>query len=26
MGPGAKKPIRSVLEAAPRRIEVFWAP
>jgi 6-phosphogluconolactonase len=26
MGPGAKKPIRRVLEAAPRRIEVFWAP
>ncbi|TIV19477.1 MAG: 6-phosphogluconolactonase, partial [Mesorhizobium sp.] len=25
-GPGAKKPIRSVLEAAPGRIEVFWAP
>lgn len=26
MGPGAKKPIRRVLEAAPRPIEVFWAP
>jgi 6-phosphogluconolactonase len=26
MGPGAKKPIRSVLEAAPRPVEVFWAP
>ncbi|MBZ9762989.1 6-phosphogluconolactonase [Mesorhizobium sp. CA8] len=26
IGPGAKKPIRRVLEAAPRRIEVFWAP
>lgn len=26
MDPGAKKPIRSVLEAAPGRIEVFWAP
>ncbi|CDX60079.1 6-phosphogluconolactonase [Mesorhizobium plurifarium] len=25
-GPGAKKPIRRVLEAAPRPIEVFWAP
>jgi 6-phosphogluconolactonase len=26
MGPGAKKPIRRVIEAAPRPIEVFWAP
>ncbi|SFQ01909.1 6-phosphogluconolactonase [Mesorhizobium sp. NFR06] len=26
MGAGAKKPIRRVLEAAPRPIEVFWAP
>lgn len=26
MGPGAKKPIRKVLEAAPIPVEVFWAP
>ncbi|MDX8527838.1 6-phosphogluconolactonase [Mesorhizobium sp. MSK_1335] len=26
MGSGAKKPIRRVIEAAPRPIEVFWAP
>jgi len=26
MGPGAKKPIRKVLEAAPTPVEVFWAP
>jgi 6-phosphogluconolactonase len=26
MGPGTKKPIRKVLEAAPRPVEVFWAP
>ena len=26
MGPGPKKPIRRVIEAAPRPIEVFWAP
>jgi 6-phosphogluconolactonase len=26
MGPGAKKPIRKVLEAAPMPVEVFWAP
>ncbi|WP_224544201.1 6-phosphogluconolactonase [Mesorhizobium sp. CA16] len=26
MDPGAKKPIRRVIEAAPRPIEVFWAP
>ncbi|RAZ85684.1 6-phosphogluconolactonase [Mesorhizobium hawassense] len=26
MGPGMKKPIRRVLEAAPRPTEVFWAP
>ena len=26
MGPGAEKPIRKVLEAAPIPVEVFWAP
>jgi 6-phosphogluconolactonase len=26
MGPGAEKPIRRVLEAAPMPVEVFWAP
>jgi 6-phosphogluconolactonase len=26
MGPGAKKPIRRVIEAAPGPVEVFWAP
>ncbi|RVD55482.1 6-phosphogluconolactonase [Mesorhizobium sp. M2D.F.Ca.ET.185.01.1.1] len=26
MGPGVKKPIRRVIEAAPKPIEVFWAP
>jgi 6-phosphogluconolactonase len=26
MGPGARKPIRRVLEAAPMPVEVFWAP
>lgn len=25
MGPGAKKPIRAVIEASPRPVEVFWA-
>ncbi|RUX45011.1 6-phosphogluconolactonase [Mesorhizobium sp. M4A.F.Ca.ET.050.02.1.1] len=26
MGSGARKPIRAVIEAAPRAVEVFWAP
>ncbi len=26
MAPGPQKPIRAVLEAAPRAVEVFWAP
>jgi 6-phosphogluconolactonase len=26
MGPGVKKPIRAVIDASPRPIEVFWAP
>ncbi|TGP48387.1 6-phosphogluconolactonase [bacterium M00.F.Ca.ET.230.01.1.1] len=26
MGPGVKKPIRRVIETAPKPIEVFWAP
>lgn len=26
MGPGARKPIRAVIDAAPRAVEVFWAP
>ncbi|MCV3205529.1 6-phosphogluconolactonase [Mesorhizobium sp. YC-39] len=26
MGPGARKPIRAVIDAAPKAVEVFWAP
>ncbi|PTE11314.1 6-phosphogluconolactonase [Mesorhizobium helmanticense] len=26
MGPGARKPIRAVIDAAPKTVEVFWAP
>lgn len=26
MGPGARKPIRAVIDASPKAVEVFWAP
>jgi 6-phosphogluconolactonase len=26
VAPGPRKPIRAVLDAAPRPVEVFWAP